>query len=76
MDNLDDLVQVVNDSTTNGYNLAQTIFDKEGKRVVSFYAWTEFLTKYFKPVPQILKQHHFLFHKDNIGIVSYRRIST
>ena len=37
MDNLDDLVQVVNNSTVGRYNLAQTIFDKKEKRVVFFY---------------------------------------
>ncbi len=74
MDNLDDLVQVVNNSTVGRYNLAQTIFDKEGKRVVFFYAWTEFLTNYFKPVPSILKQHHFIFSKDNIGFVEIKEI--
>ena len=38
VDNLDDLIQVVKDSTVGKYNLAQTVFDKEGKRIVFFYA--------------------------------------
>ncbi len=74
VDNLDDLVLVVNNSTVSGYNLAQTIFDKKEKRVVFFYAWTEFLTNYFKPIPSILKQHHFIFSKDNIGFVEIKEI--
>ena len=69
VDNLDDLVQVVEDSTVGRYNLAQTVFDKKGKRVVFFYAWTKFLNNYFKTVPSILKQHHFVFNKDKIGNV-------
>src|SRR5581483_4368296 len=69
VDDLDDLVQVVENSTVCEYNLTQTIFDKKGNRVVFFYAWTEFLTNYFKNVPSILKQHHFFFSKDKIGSV-------
>jgi len=38
VDNLDDLIQVVKDSTVGKYNLAQTVFDKEEKRIVFFYA--------------------------------------
>src|SRR4051812_47640413 len=69
VDNLDDLVQVVKDSTVGKYNLTQIVFDKEGKRVVFFYAWTEFLNNYFKTVLSILKQHHFFFSKDKIGSI-------
>jgi hypothetical protein len=72
VDNLDDLVQVVEDSTVSKHNLSQTIFDKEGNRIVHFYSWTKFLTNYFKSVPHILKQHHFVFSKDNIGSVEIR----
>ena len=72
VDNLDDLVQVVKDSTVGKHNLSQTIFDKEGNRKVHFYSWTKFLTKYFKSVPNILKQHHFVFSNDNICSVEIR----
>ena len=72
VDNLDDLIQIVKDSTVGKYNLAQTVFDKEGKRIVFFYAWTEFLNNYFKTIPGILKQHHFVFSKDKIGSVEIR----
>jgi len=37
VDNLDDLVDVVNNSTLGGYNQVQTIFDREGNCVVHFY---------------------------------------
>ena len=72
IENLNDLVQVVKESTNHGYNLAQTVFDQEGKRLVSFYACTEFLTNFFKPIPNFLKQHHFVFSKDKLGIVEIK----
>ena len=34
VDNLDDLIKVVENSTTNGYNAIQPVFDKNGKQVV------------------------------------------
>src|SRR2546423_8162414 len=73
VDNLDDLVDVVNNSTLGGYNQAQTIFDREGNRVVHFYNWTEFLSTYFKTIPNILKYHYFIFHKNNIGKVKVKK---
>ena len=72
VDNLDDLIQVVKDSTVSKYNLAQTVFDKEGKRIVFFYAQTEFLNNYFRTIPDILKQHYFIFSKDKISSVDIR----
>ena len=70
VENLNDLVQVVKESTNHGYNLAQTVFDQEGKRLV--YAWTEFLTNFFKPILNLLKQGHFVFSKDKLGIVEIK----
>jgi len=73
VDNLNDLVNVVKHSTLGGYNQAQTIFDKNGDRVVHFYNWTEYLSRYFKPIPHILKYHHFIFHKNHIGKVEVKK---
>src|ERR1044071_7685382 len=73
VDNLDDLIDVVNNSTLGGFNQTQTIFDKNGNCIVHFYNWTEFLSKYFKTIPNILKYHHFIFHKNNIGKVKVKK---
>ena len=73
VDNLDDLVDVVNNSTLGGYNQAQTIFDREGNHVVHFYNWTEFLSTYFKTIPDILKYHHFIFDRNNVGKVKVKK---
>ncbi|CAB4391510.1 unnamed protein product [Rhizophagus irregularis] len=72
VDNLDDLIEVVETSTTGGFNKTQTIFDKNKNKVVHFYNWTEFLLKFFKPIPNILKYHHFILSKNNIGKVDIK----
>ncbi|GES84677.1 hypothetical protein GLOIN_2v1777628 [Rhizophagus clarus] len=72
VDNLDDLVNVVENSTLRGYNRAQTIFNKNGDHVVHFYNWTEYLLKFFKTIPNILKYHYFTFHMNNIGKVEIK----
>ena len=72
VDNLDDLVKVVQNSTNSRFNQAQTIYDKDKNQIVNFYNWKEFLLKYFKPIPNILKYHHFILHKNNIGKVEVK----
>ncbi|RGB22609.1 hypothetical protein C1646_775819, partial [Rhizophagus diaphanus] len=73
VDNLDDLVEVIEKLTIRGFNKVQTIYDKNKNRVVHFYNWTEFLSKYFKSIPNILQYHHFILHKDNIGKVEVKK---
>lgn len=68
VDDLEDLVKVVEEST-NGYNRAQTIFDKNGERKVFFYKWTEYLKKIFKQLIGISEYHHFIFMQENPGVV-------
>ena len=73
VDNLNDLVKVVEDSTPGGFNKSQTIFDENGNRIVHFYNWVEFLSKHFKTIPNILKYHHFTLHKNSIGKVEVQK---
>jgi hypothetical protein len=72
VDNLEDLVNVIA-SSTNGYNVAQTIYDENDERKVFFYSWTEYLKKIFKPLPNILKYHHFIFNQEEPGIVYVKK---
>ena len=72
VDNLEDLVNVIA-SSTNGYNVAQTIYDENDERKVFFYSWTEYLKKNFKPLPNILKYHHFIFNQEEPGIVYVKK---
>lgn len=72
VDDLEDLVKVIEESTS-GYNRAQTMFDKDGKRRVFFYKWTEYLKSFFKPLIGISKYHHFIFTQENPGIVLVKK---
>jgi hypothetical protein len=60
VDDIWDLVNVVKESTTGGYNIAQMVLNSDGQQEVFFYGWTEFLINYFNAIPQIKKQHHFI----------------
>jgi len=62
VDNLEDLIKVVENSTPGGYNIAQTIFDNNGNQIVHFYEWTDWLKQNFITIPNILKQHYFEFN--------------
>ena len=73
VNNLDDLVNIVNNSILGSYNQAQTIFDKGGNCIIHFYNWTEFLSNYFKTIPNILKYHHFIFYSNNVGKVKVKK---
>ncbi|KAF0552575.1 chaperonin: PROVISIONAL [Gigaspora margarita] len=53
VDNLDYLIKVVQNSTPGGYNIAQTVFDKQNQ-VVHFYEWTDWLKQQFITIPNIL----------------------
>src|SRR5437016_10441320 len=63
VDDLEDLVKVVN-SSTKGYNIAQTIFDETGERKV----FTKYLT-FFKPLQDISKYYHFIFNQEQPGTI-------
>lgn len=71
VDDLEDLVKVI-DLSTNGYNTVQTIFEAN-ERKVFFYNWTEYLKNFFKPLPNILKYHHFIFNQEQPGIVYVKK---
>ncbi|KAF0535459.1 chaperonin: PROVISIONAL [Gigaspora margarita] len=73
VDNLDDLVKVVQNSTPGRFNIAQTVFDNKGNQVVHFYEWTDWLKQKFITIPDILKQHYFEFNSLDKGKV---KIST
>src|SRR6266498_4214578 len=74
VNNLNNLVKVIESSTIGGFNQVQTVFDKNNNHIVHFYDWTKFLLKFFKPISNILKYHHFILHKDNIGNVKIKEI--
>jgi len=72
VDDIDDLVEIVNNSTTAMYNLAQPVYENN-ERKVDFYQWNAFLSKYFKILPGISKYYHFLFESEHPGYIKYKR---
>ena len=72
VENLEDLVKVVEKSSIEGYNTAQTIFNGSGTREVHFYKWTEFLNQFYNNIKDISKQHHFSLSADNIGVIELK----
>lgn len=72
VDDIDDLIEIVNNSTTAMYNLAQPVYENS-ERKVDFYQWNAFLSKYFKILPGISKYYHFLFESEHPGYIKYKR---
>src|SRR5260364_154823 len=73
VDNINDLINIVQNSTPGGYNIAQTVFDNKVNQVVHYYEWTNWLKQKFTTIPNILKQHYFEFSNLDKGKV---KIST
>ncbi|CAG8846302.1 41220_t:CDS:2, partial [Gigaspora margarita] len=72
-DDLEDLINIVEQSTTGGYNKADTVIDSNGNRKITFYNWSQFLDQFFTAVPSILMQHHFVISHEFPGKVKIRK---
>ncbi|CAG8685813.1 4163_t:CDS:1 [Acaulospora morrowiae] len=60
VDNLKDLLKIVEESIVGGYNKAETIYNTNGSRKITFYNWIEFLDTFFTGIPSLLKQYYFI----------------
>ena len=67
---------MVEASSTFGVNKAQLVGTHNGRIIVPVYDWSSFLDQYFNKVPQIKKQHHFRFSKDEPGKLYFKEFST
>ena len=68
-----DIKRFVEESTAAGKNKAQLTVSTTGStRYVHWYNWSEFLSNYFKAIPNITKYHHFRVKKANPGKVYVR----
>ena len=65
---VDDVVSIVNHSTTNNFNIAQRYLNGEG---FQYYDYKNYFQK-FKKLPNIQKYHHFYFTSKNPGVVFYK----
>lgn len=70
---LDDLIQVVNTSST--VNEAQLEGTQDGSVVVPTRDWAQFLLSHFKKLSGIIKFHHFRFSANHPGCVFVKQFS-
>ncbi|XP_035516337.1 uncharacterized protein LOC118327178 [Morone saxatilis] len=61
VDCLDDIAQVVQNSSPSGVNVPCLCGREDGTVLVPMYDWSTFLGTYFRKLPTIKSFHHFLF---------------
>lgn len=66
------LADSVPKSSRNGHNIPQLVNDLECP--VTFYDWSGFLKKFFKPIPHLKSYHEFRMNKENPGIVFFEKV--
>ena len=71
----DHLVDVINTSTNDKYNICQTYSDGQGKPSIQYRKWTSWLGKYFKKMPAITAYQHFYIDEKKPGIVCVKEDS-
>ena len=75
VDTIADICRVVQESTSTGQNKYQVIRSLEGKKLVNFFKWTEFLQQFFKHLPNLLTYHCFQVDAAKPGLVMVRQYS-
>ena len=73
VDCLEDIVNVVESSAS--VNNAQLVGTQSGETVVKSYDWAGYFASKLKRVPQIKKQHHFVFTSSKPGIVTMKEFT-
>ncbi|XP_033103474.1 uncharacterized protein LOC117106237 isoform X2 [Anneissia japonica] len=73
---VDDMVDVVRDSTKSGVNIPQLVMDKDGNMTVPIYNWQNFFQTTFKKLKGILSYHHFRFDSNSPGSVFVKEYMT
>ena len=72
---LSDIALVFKRSTKEDQNLAQCIHGSGGETLVTFYQWSEHLSKYFCTIPNILSYHNFCVTCEQPGVVYLQEFS-
>lgn len=65
---VDDVVSIINRSTTNNFNIAQRYLNGKGFQYYDFKSHFQM----FKKLPNIQKYHHFYFSSQHPGVVFYK----
>ena len=66
----DDLADIVNSSTTGGFNTCQRYRDGKGNAVIQFRKWSSWLGQIFKKLPEITRYQHFRSNVDKFGEIA------
>jgi len=69
----DQLVDIINSSTTGKFNICQTFRDANQHKKVPFRKWSAWLRKYFKELPGITGYQHFRFTAATPGKVAVKQ---
>ena len=72
---LSDISLVMKRSTRAEQNVPQLIHGPGGETLVAFYRWTEYLSQFFRLIPNILSYHNFRVTYNQPGIVYLREFS-
>ncbi|XP_071962639.1 uncharacterized protein [Antedon mediterranea] len=72
---LQDIVDVVDKSTTTSINRAQLVGNESGDVFVKVYDWVSHLSRHYRKFPGIKSYQHFMFDAETPGIVSYKVLS-
>ncbi len=68
----DHLVDVINSSTTGGFNTCQRYRDSQGREAFQFRKWSTWLGKIFKKLPEITKYQHFRTDVNALGKIAVK----
>ena len=68
----DHLVNVINLSTTGGFNTCQRYRDSQGREVFQFRKWSTWLGKIFKKLPEITRYQHFRTDENALGEIAVK----
>lgn len=71
-----ELARMVDSSSTVGVNKAQLVGTHDGRIIVPVFDWVEFLSKFFRKLPNIKSFHHFRFCQHRPGTVYYKEYSS
>lgn len=69
---LDDLADVVRESTNKGVNIPQLVGREDGQVLVPHRDWQTYLSRYFSRMDNVKSFHHFTFSADKPGVVQAR----
>ena len=68
------LAEVIDKSTQDGvYNICQRYRNRDSEPNYIYRDWAAWLSKYFKPLPNITKYHHFSISKEEPGVVTVKK---